>query len=77
LLCLRVVYEAGYATCPTDITEALHSWLMVKYQRIKGGRLDALTIAKETEATTFTVSDMPIACSRVLDGYKYVENNLV
>ena len=47
---LRVKYEAGYASVPPNLVEAMCSWIYVKYQRVKSGRLDVLALAKAREA---------------------------
>ena len=74
---LRVQFQAGYAAVPSDIAEALSAWIMVKYQRVKGKRLDVISASNDTESLTFTFDDMPPATRRTLDGYRYVEAFLV
>ena len=75
--CIHVTYQAGFSSVPADLTEALSTWVAVKYQRIKSKRVDALSIAEESSAITFTADDMPQTTRRVLDGYRYIEASLL
>lgn len=66
---LRVVYRSGWATVPADIKMAVLQAMVVEYTRVSGDRLDSISVAHDTGATSYTFDTWPLQARRVLDQY--------
>lgn len=67
---LRCSFEAGYATCPEDLREAICQWVGVKFQRYSNKRWDVSSSSKETESFQFREDEIPKDARKILRYYE-------
>jgi hypothetical protein len=61
-------YNAGYATVPADIGQAIVEWIELRFKRRGSNDLASKGLAGET--TTYVLDPMPKFAQLVLNGYK-------
>lgn len=66
---LRVQYQAGYTTVPSDLKGALMQWASVEYRRAAGERLDMTAQTNETGSDAYTFGTIPASADAVLARY--------
>lgn len=74
--CLRVVYKAGWTTCPEDLKWAILQWMSIEYKRISGDRLDQTSESDDTGGVAYTFTTVPPSALSVLAAYSWKGNVL-
>lgn len=67
---LKVTFEAGFASCPEDLRDAVCQWAAVKFQRYLTKRWDVSSITKEGEGMSFRESEIPREARLAIRSYE-------